>query len=90
MVNALRVWFAAVFVLAACGKAPPHAFPDSARDEVAQSCPRGNALCDCQWERITRSMTPEEFSEARARLLKDGLSDPRFARARLECLEKLG
>jgi hypothetical protein len=88
--NALRIWFAAMFVLAACGEAPVNAFPESARDAVAQSCPRGNALCDCQWDYVTRSMTHEEFQAARERLLQDGLTDPRFTRAPQECLDKVG
>jgi predicted small lipoprotein YifL len=79
----------AVFLLVAltaCAQAAPQSFPDSARQRFAQVCPSGDARCDCAWEKITQTMSPEDFNAAVARLDREGLIDPRLVRAREECL----
>lgn len=81
-----RILFAAL-MLAACGPAAPHAYPPDARARFAEGCPTGDPKCDCVWDRITRTMTPESFDATMTRFEKQGLMDPKLTAARLECRE---
>ena len=81
------ILFAAALALAACGQAPAHDYPEGARDAFAESCPTGDPKCDCMWDEITRTMTPEDYEAAMTRFRDEGLMDPKLTRARLECRE---
>ena len=85
----MRVLILAV-LLAACGSAEPNEYPANARAAFARSCPTGDPMCDCTWDKVTRSMTHEEYDAALKRYRSEGLMDPRIARARTECLERHG
>ena len=74
-------------LLSACGQHSANAYPDSARARFEQSCPRQSAVCTCTWERITRSMTYEEYDAAVTHFRQTGQMDPRVTRARTYCLE---
>jgi predicted small lipoprotein YifL len=74
-------------LLAACGPKAAHEFPPEARAKFAEGCATGDPKCDCMWERITRTMTPEEFDAAMARYKEKGLMEPELTAARLECRE---
>lgn len=74
-------------LLAGCGAAP-NDYPEGARAAFARSCPTGEALCDCTWDKITRAMTHEAYAIALDRYQQDGLMDPRITRARTACLER--
>jgi hypothetical protein len=71
-----------------CGQAAPNPYPDSARMRFDASCPANSARCRCTWDRITRTMTHEEYEAALARFRESGLMDPRVTRARTQCLER--
>jgi hypothetical protein len=74
--------------LAACGEREPNVFPQSARERFNMSCPPESAACACTWDRITRSVTYEEYQAALARFRETGLMDPRITRAKTQCLER--
>jgi hypothetical protein len=78
----------ASLALAACGLGQGHAYPDAARAQFNRTCPAGDPVCDCMWEKITRTVSYEDFEAATARLEEQGLVDPRIVRARTECLER--
>lgn len=84
-----RIWIAlcAVVVVAGCGEAAPHVYPDSARERFDMSCPPEGAACACTWDKITRAMPYEEYEDALARFRETGMMDPRVTRARTQCLE---
>lgn len=65
-----------------------HAYPDTARTAFHRTCPANDALCVCTWERLTRSMTFEEYEAALDRFRSEGLMDPRIAHARATCVER--
>jgi hypothetical protein len=75
-------------MLTACGERAPNAFPQSAREQFNMSCPPESAVCTCTWDKITRTLTHEEYEAALARFRDDGLMDPRVTRARTQCLER--
>jgi len=75
-------------ILWACGQAAPHPYPESARMSFEASCPPNSAVCACTWDRITRTMTHEEYEAALERFREDGLMEPRITRARTQCLER--
>lgn len=79
--------FAAVLGLAGCGQKPAHEFPHSARVQFEQTCPAGEAVCECTWDELTRLLTYEEYQAALERYRTEGLMDPRVTRARTHCLE---
>jgi hypothetical protein len=74
-------------ILAACGEPAPNPYPQEARANFERSCPPENPECVCTWERITRSLTYEEYQAALERMRNEGLMDPRVTRARTWCLE---
>jgi hypothetical protein len=75
-------------VLWACGEAAPNPYPESARMSFEASCPPTDAVCACMWDRITRTMTHEEYEAALARYREDGLMEPDVSRARTQCLDR--
>lgn len=77
-----------VTLLAACSEPAPNAFPQSAHERFNMSCPPDSAVCTCTWDRITRTVTYEEYEAALARFRETGLMDPRITRARTKCLER--
>lgn len=74
--------------LAACGGAAPNPYPDSARARFEASCPSDSAVCTCTWDKLTRTLTYEEYEAALSRFRASGLMDPRVTRARTQCLER--
>jgi len=80
LAGALALW--------ACGQAAPNEYPESARARFEASCPPESAVCACTWDRLTRTMTYEEYETALARFRESGLMDPRVTRARTQCLER--
>lgn len=74
--------------LAACGERATNPFPQSAYERFSMSCPPESAACVCTWERITRTVTYEEYEAALARFRETGLMDPRITRAKTQCLER--
>jgi hypothetical protein len=74
--------------LAACGESAPNPYPESARVQFEASCPSESAVCVCTWDRLTRTMTHEEYDAALARFHETGLMEPRVTRARTQCIER--
>ena len=88
MRRAIAGLFGAV-LLAACGSEPaPNPYPQSAQERFEVSCPSDSAVCVCTWDKITRSITYEEYEAALSRFRETGLMDPRITRARTQCLER--
>jgi len=75
-------------LLAACGERAPNVYPESARAHFESSCPRESEVCVCTWDRVTRTLTYEEYEAALERFRETGLMDPRITRARTQCLER--
>lgn len=75
-------------LLAACGEGAPNPYPDSARARFEASCPSESAVCRCTWDKLTRTMTYEEYEAALERFRVTGNMDPRITRARTQCLER--
>jgi hypothetical protein len=78
----------AAIALSACGEATPHPYPDSALARFEASCPADNPVCTCIWEKVTVSLTYEEYEAALNRFDETGLMEPRVTRARTQCLER--
>ena len=78
----------AALALAACGQGAPNAYPQEAKTHFESTCPPESEVCVCTWARITRAMTYDEYQAALARMLEQGLMDPRVTRARGACLEQ--
>jgi hypothetical protein len=77
----------AVFV-AACGQPAPNPYPDSAQARFSASCPMESAVCRCTWDKLTRTMTHDEYETALSQFRESGLMDPRVTRARTHCVER--
>jgi len=75
-------------LLVACGPGAPNPYPAEARTRFEQSCPPESAACACTWDRITRTVTYEDYEAALAGFREDGLMDPRITRARTHCIER--
>lgn len=75
-------------VLWGCGAPAANPYPESARVRFEASCPSESAACVCTWDRITRTMTHEEYEAALTRFRETGLMEPRVTRARAQCLER--
>jgi hypothetical protein len=75
-------------VLAACGEHAPNPYPESAKARFNASCPADSPVCQCTWDRLTRTMTYEEYEAALAHFRESGQMDPRVTRARTQCLER--
>lgn len=78
------------FALASCGQGAPHNYPAVAQTSFHSSCPVEDEMCACTWDRITRTLTYEEYQAALERFRREGLMEPRVTRARGECLERFG
>ena len=79
---------AGVIVLSGCGQSAPNPYPEAARVRFEASCPVDSAVCTCTWDRLTRTLTYEEYEAALTRFRESGLMDPRVTRARTQCLER--
>lgn len=75
-------------VAAGCGQHAPNVYPESAQVQFEASCPSDSAVCRCTWDKLTRTLTYEEYEAAIARLREEGLMDPRIVRARGTCLDR--
>lgn len=75
-------------LLAACGQSAPNPYPESALARFEASCPAESAVCRCTWDRLTRSLTYEEYEAALERFRETGLMEPRVTRARTQCIER--
>jgi hypothetical protein len=75
-------------LLAACGERAPNVYPDAARTHFEASCPPASAVSTCTWERITQTVTYEEYEAALQRFRETGLMEPRITRARTACIER--
>jgi hypothetical protein len=74
--------------LAGCGEAAPNPYPEVAQARFEASCPSENAVCTCTWDKLTRTMTYEEYEAALTRFRETGLMEPRVTRARTACVER--
>jgi hypothetical protein len=74
--------------LAACGPAAPHPYPADAKARFDASCPPEDKVCACTWDKITRTLSYEEYQAALTRMRERGNMDPRVTRARGACLEQ--
>ncbi len=83
----MRAALAAVLVLASCGPSAPHEYPARHQTAFHRTCPANDPVCACTWERITRTIPPDEYEAMLARFREEGLMDPRITRARTECLD---
>lgn len=85
-------WTASVLscalVLAACGEPAPNPYPEAARARFEQSCPPASEVCVCTWDKLTRTLTYDEYEAALTRFRETGRMDPRVTRARTQCLER--
>lgn len=75
-------------LLAACGEPAPNAYPAEARAHFDTTCPPDSEVCACTWDKITRTMTHEEYQAALTRMRERGNMEPRITRARGACLEQ--
>ena len=81
--------FGAIMLLMACGgEAAPNPFPESAQANFNSSCPADNPVCTCTWDRVTRTMTYDEYEAALQHFRESGQMDPRVTRARTQCIER--
>lgn len=78
----------AAMSLAACGHGEPNPYPESARAQFSASCPSESPVCRCTWDRLTRTLTFEEYDAALSQFRETGLMDPRVTRARGHCIER--
>jgi hypothetical protein len=74
--------------LAACGEAAPNPYPAAAHARFEVSCPSDSAVCVCTWDKLTRTLTYEEYEAALQRFRETGNMDTRVTRARTQCLEQ--
>lgn len=78
----------AALLLAGCGQAAPHPYPEAARQRFEASCPPDSEVCTCTWDRLTRTMTYAEYEAALERFRETGLMAPDVTRARTQCIER--
>lgn len=76
------------FALAGCGAGEPNEYPADARTQFESSCPLQDEMCACTWDRLTRTLSYNEYDAALERFAREGLMDPRVTRARSYCLER--
>ena len=87
----MRLAIAAIvgaLMLASCSEHAPNPYPQSALERFSMSCPPESAVCTCTWDKITRTLTYEEYEAALARFRETGLMEPRITSARTQCLER--
>ena len=82
------VAFVGALMLASCGERAPNPYPQSAQERFSMSCPPESAVCTCTWDKITHTVTYEEYEAALTRFRETGLMEPRITRARTQCLER--
>lgn len=75
-------------VLAACGQPAANPYPESARVRFEASCPSDSAVCRCTWDKLTRTLTYEEYEAALQRFRETGLMEPAVTRVRTQCVER--
>lgn len=76
-------------ILTGCGAAAePHDYPAQARTQFEASCPAADPVCACTWDRITRTLSYEDYEAALARFREEGLMNPRVTQARTHCIER--
>ncbi|MGE3143484.1 MAG: hypothetical protein AB7L65_09195 [Hyphomonadaceae bacterium] len=80
-------WVVAALALTACGPGAANDYPERAHAKFARTCRTGDPVCDCTWDKITRSLTYDEYEAALDRFKREGLMDPRIAHARAYCIE---
>jgi hypothetical protein len=80
--------FMSLIALSACGAGAPNPYPAEAQAHFESSCPPASAVCACTWDKLTRTLTYEEYDAALTRFREEGLMDPRVTRARTQCLER--
>lgn len=78
----------AALALSACGEHAPNPYPAAAQARFEASCPSESAVCSCTWDKITRTLTYDEYEAALERFRTEGLMDPRVTRARTQCIER--
>jgi hypothetical protein len=79
---------AGAMVLAGCGQPAANPYPDAARLRFEQSCPSESAVCRCTWDKLTRTLTYDEYEAALQRFRETGLMEPAVTRARTQCIER--
>ncbi len=77
----------AALALAGCGEPAPNDYPAAAQTSFHNSCPATDEMCVCTWDRITRTLSYEDYQAALERFRVEGLMDPRITSARTYCLE---
>jgi len=85
---ALAALLGAISLAACSGEGPPNPYPQSAHERFSMSCPPASAVCVCTWDKITRTLTYEEYEAALARFRETGLMETRITRARTQCIER--
>lgn len=85
-----RLAMIAALLLVACGEPAPNPYPASAETRFVQSCPPDSEVCVCTWDRLTRTLTFEEYEAALSSFRETGIMEPRVTRARTYCLERHG
>ena len=80
----------AALLLSGCGETAPNPYPEAAQPAFHANCPAEDATCRCTWDKITRTLTYEEYEAALARFRETGTMDTRITRARTQCLEQGG
>ncbi|MEZ5956672.1 MAG: hypothetical protein R3C27_05605 [Hyphomonadaceae bacterium] len=88
MRSAIAALIGAIALVACGGESPPNPYPQSAHDRFSMSCPPESAVCVCTWDKITRTVTYEEYEAALARFRETGQMEPRITRARTQCIER--
>lgn len=78
----------AAAALSACGEAAPNPYPEEARQRFNASCPPDSAVCRCTWDKLTRTLTYDEYEAALQRFRETGLMEPAVTRARTQCIER--
>ena len=78
----------AILMLAACGEHAPNPYPASAQAQFSASCPSDNPVCTCTWDKITRTMTYDNYETALEHFRETGQMDTRVTHARTQCIER--
>jgi hypothetical protein len=76
--------------LTACSEGAANVYPQAAQTRFEASCPMEDPVCRCTWERLTQTLTYEDYEAALARFRESGLMDPRVTRVRTRCIERHG
>ena len=79
---------AAGVLLSSCGQPAANVYPEAARARFEASCPSESPVCTCTWDRLTRTLTYDEYEAALQRFRETGLMEPEVTRARTQCIER--